>query len=187
MTLENQKENNQIEQNEENNQIEQNEENNPQTLYKLIKSISKDLITKTRSDGTLIITHKNSSPYIDLYGYAHRDNLYPFPDDHRYQFIKDIITALSDYLIDNPETEELQDIDFYELLDDYINPTEYTHDLTMWLSSSNSRYSYVDEAIETYGKQDTIISDIRNGMIAEIEETYNLIIDYIERNLGFSS
>jgi len=176
MTLENQKENN---------QNEQNEENNPQTLYKLIKSISKDLITKTRSDGTLIITHKNSSPYIELYGYAHGDDL--FPDDHRYQFIKDIITALSDYLIDNPETEELQDIDFYELLDDYINPTEYTHDLTMWLSSSNSRYSYVDEAIETYGKQDTIISDIRNGMIAEIEETYCLILDYIERNPDFSS
>ena len=170
MTLENQKENN---------QNEQNEENNPQTLYKLIKSISKDLITKTRSDGTLIITHKNSSPYIDLYGHAHGDDL--FPDDHRYQFIKDIITALSDYLIDNPETEELQDIDFYELLDDYINPTEYTHDLTMWLSSSNLRYSYVDEAIKTYGKQDTIISDIRNGMIAEIEETYNLIIDYIDK------
>lgn len=158
------------------------EENNSQTLYELIKSISNDLYTKVRQDNTRFITHEDNSPYTDLYAYAHGTDLYPFPDDHRYQFIQQIITAISDYLSDNPETEELQDIQLYKILDDYINPTECTHDLTTWLSSNNSRYAYVDEVIETYGKQDTIINDIRNGMILEIEETYNLIISYIEKN-----
>lgn len=149
------------------------------TLKQTIENINNDLYIAYRADGTPYVTHKDQSPYQDLYMHPHNHML---PDDYRYQMIRDIISGLSEYLSDmSDDITDITDIDTYEILE-YINVPTYTNDLLNWLSSRNDRYDYVDLAISMYGKQDTIIDDIRYGYIYELNEVLDLIISFISKN-----
>jgi len=106
---------------------------------------------------------KNNNPdYQEFYMYAHGDML---PDDHRYQMIHDILVSIDQY------------DDEYEMIDSII-PC-YTSDLMAWISSSNSRYGYVDQWVESYGHGDSVINDIMGGYGEELHEVYNLIMEWI--------
>lgn len=153
--------------------------NEKNLLKSLIASINDDLYTAYRADGTPYVTHQDNSPYQELYIHVHDHML---PDDYRYQMIRDIISGLSEYLSDmSDEITDITDIDTYEVME-YINVPDYTSTLLNWLSSRTDRYTYVDLAISMYGKQDTIIDDIRYGYIYELNEVLELIISYISKN-----
>ncbi|MGC0153538.1 hypothetical protein ACPRNU_13835 [Chromobacterium vaccinii] len=84
------------------------------------------------SDSSQIILKDQYRPMLEsMVHAAHGDML---PDDHRYQFITDAVEALANY--DDPE-EAIE----------AIQPDVYTHDLTKWLASNNSRLDYLSEAI----------------------------------------
>jgi len=107
--------------------------------------------------------------YQDLMHHAHGDML---PDDFRYKMIHDSLIILAD--------DEDDSYDLMEELDSHI--PVYTHDLMRWLSSSNSRYSYVDDAIEELGKGDSIIDDIMRGYYQELSEVFYLVEQWIDDN-----
>ena len=107
--------------------------------------------------------------YQELMHVAHGDML---PDDWRYQMIHDSLIVMS-------ETDDEDDV--FEMLDNQV--PVYTHELMAWMGSSNSRYSYVDEAIEEFGKGDSIINDIMRGYYQELNEVYYLIEGWINEKL----
>lgn len=117
-----------------------------------------------RKENEQIWIVKDGSPkYIqNMCHSAHGDM---FPDDWRYEFIVEALNVLSDN--DDPDDINLEaDI--------------YTHDLLQWLSSRLDRTSYVDEAIENYGKQETIVNDIAIGQLTEKEEVLASVRSYLE-------
>lgn len=105
--------------------------------------------------------------YQDLMHAAHGDML---PDDFRYQMIHDVLSGMS----------EDPDGDSFEVCDSCV--PVYNHELMAWLSSNNARYGYVDEAIEQYGKGDSVIDDIMGGYLLECMEVYDLINDWLDDN-----
>jgi hypothetical protein len=107
--------------------------------------------------------------YQDLYFEAHQDML---PDDWRYKMIHDSLIALG-------EVEEGYDV--MEALDSHI--PIYTHELMAWMGSRNDRYSYVDQAIEDFGKADSIINDIMAGYLKELEEVYYSVDQWIDEHV----
>jgi len=96
--------------------------------------------------------------YQELMHHAHSDML---PDDFRYQMIHDVLIGMS----------EDEDADSMDVCDSCV--PIYTSDLMGWLSSSNGRYTFVDEAIEQYGKGESITNDISAGYLLECMEVYN--------------
>jgi len=127
---------------------------------------------------TRTIWINTNDQYQDFFHHAQGDDTF-FPDDHRYEMTHDILLALSDHLSYNPD-DDLNDIDQFDLLDPLV--PVYNHDLLTWLSSSNSRYTYVDEAIQELGKGDNLMLDLMSGYFKELEETYYLIIQWINDN-----
>jgi len=107
--------------------------------------------------------------YQDLMHFAHGDML---PDDFRYKMIHDSLCIIAD--------DDYDEDDVNESLDSHI--PVYTNDLMRWLSSSNSRYSYVDEAISEFGKGDSIINDIMIGYYQELSEVFYLVNEWIDDN-----
>lgn len=103
--------------------------------------------------------------YQDLMHHAHGDML---PDDFRYQMIHDVLEGMHQDI----------DADGFEICDSIV-PC-YTSDLMAWLASRTDRYSFVDQAIEEYGKGESVINDISAGYLLECMEVYNLINDWIE-------
>ena len=144
------------------------------TITQIVNAILADMEYKVITEERSIWTHRTSI-YQDLYLTVHGDML---PDDHRYEMIHNIILTLSDYLTENPDMEDLSDIDDkVELLDPLV--PIHTSDLTSWLESTNSRYTYVDDAIDNYGKGDSVIDDIAMGYYIELEEIFYSLIEWI--------
>lgn len=106
--------------------------------------------------------------YQELMHYAHGDML---PDDFRYQMIHDVLVNMS----------EDEDADSMDVCDQCV--PIYISELMSWLLSRNDRYTFVDEAIEQYGKGDSIISDISAGYLLECIEVYDLINQWIDEHL----
>jgi hypothetical protein len=119
------------------------------------------LTTGKRDNGETFVKQKDDAPdwVNDVCREAHGDLL---PDDYRYAFIQDALEAIVN-------SDDLDDIE--------IDADTYTSDLIDWLGSRNSRYSYVDDAIENFGKSDTIIDDIRSGQLVEKREVLDAIIN----------
>jgi hypothetical protein len=88
----------------------------------------------TRNDGKKFWKHDGPQWVTDLCHTAHGEML---PDDFRYKFIVEALSALADS--DDPDEIELKaDI--------------YTSDLTGWLHSRNDRVCYLSEALEEFGR-----------------------------------
>lgn len=132
----------------------------------LIKEILNGMEYKDIRNGIWINTNDT---YQEFFHHVHGDML---PDDHRYKMIHDILSEMDGY----EDHEDYQ----YEILENLI--PVYTHDLMSWLSSSNSRYSYCDEFKEQYGDSESIINQISGGYLMELEETYNLILEWLNDN-----
>jgi len=112
----------------------------PVSVQKLAKFYETFFYRKTRDDGEEFWLVKDDRPeeLKELIHEAHGDMM---PDDHRYEFILESLTALANY--EDP--------------DDAIEGIEsdvYTSDLTSWLNSRNDRTYYLTEAIEEYGVKD---------------------------------
>lgn len=109
----------------------------------------------------------NDQTYQEFFHHCHSDML---PDDHRYRMIHDILANMESY------------DDEYELLESLI--PVYTSDLLNWLSSNNTRYTYCDEFKEEYGISDerSIIDLISGGYYQELQEVYDLIVEWLDEN-----
>jgi hypothetical protein len=90
------------------------------------------------------------------------------PDDHRYEFIRDAVSALAD----EDDTDAARDS---------IEPDIYTANLAAWLGSRTDRYGYCDEAIEEQGQPfpDTI-SLLQAGYYREQIEVFDAVLSALE-------
>jgi hypothetical protein len=136
-----------------------------------INQIANDLIyDESIRSGIYKSKSSPDSPYQEFYHHAHGDLL---PDDYRYTMIYDIINSLNN-------TDNLENYDDLSELEQLI-PT-YTSDLLNWIASNNTRHTYVDDFREEFGPQSTIIKEISGGYLMELQETYNLITNYLDEN-----
>ena len=122
---------------------------------------------KTRGDDSKFFCFKDDAPewMDDLSRKAH-DNGNSFPDDWHYQFIFEALDALANQDdVDDARCSMEADI--------------YTSDLTDWLGSQNSRYAYVDQAIEETGKGDSIIQDLQAGQLLEKLEVFDAVAGFL--------
>lgn len=141
-------------------------------VIKLASEMSKQFERKTRDNGETFVTLKDDAPewMTDVCRDAHDRML---PDDIRYAFIEEAVDTLSN-LCDETSTEN----DLLEAADT-LEADCYTSDLTTWLASRNSRYSYVDEYVENNGYND-IISALQGGQLTEKQETFHLVLQALE-------
>lgn len=131
-------------------------------VKELAKLMQGYLTTGKRDNGKTFVMLKDSAKdwMRNVCHKAHGDTL---PDDYTYLFIQDALEAIV-------EADNLDEADTYLAADTYTNK------LLTWLSSMGSRCSYVDQAIENYGKANTIMEDIRNGQFEEMREVLNIVI-----------
>lgn len=136
----------------------------------LIKDILSDMVYD-ESIRNGIWKHKTDK-YQEFFHHAHGDML---PDDFRYEMIHDLLSDMSRY-------DDIDDIDSFELCDS--NVPIYNNVLLEWLSSDNTRYTYVDDAISDYGypTDEGLIKAVQMGYFVELEEIYGLIVEWIDEN-----
>lgn len=100
----------------------------------------------------------------DLCHDAHGDMM---PNDHRYSFIVEALTALA---------EDDED-------GDSIEADSYTADLTGWIHSRTDRYAYCDQAVEEgYGFTDTVTL-LSLGQLMEKREVFQLVKESLEARI----
>lgn len=136
------------------------------TLAELAQEVLDRFEHRTRANGTAYWCLGEGSPawMRDLCHDAHGEML---PDDHRYQFIHEAVSALAAG-DDNGDTLEADC---------------YTNDLTAWLHSRTDRYAYCDQAVEDgYGFTDTITL-LSLGQLMEIREVFELVKAELEGRL----
>lgn len=105
----------------------------------------------------------------DLCHDAHGDML---PDDYRYEYVVDALTAFSEYDDADEAVGE-------------IKADPYTKDLLAWLSSHSYRVEYADEAAKEMGfsGQAGIMAAAALGQIAEKGEVYQSVLDSLGARL----
>ena len=112
-----------------------------ESVQDIAKVMLDNLEHKTRTNGADYVCNKVSVDWQkDIIRKAHGDKL---PDDWTYQFIEDALLVLADSK-EGQEEEAIEE----------IGSDVYTHDLTAWLHSSNSRAYYLTEALTDYGTKD---------------------------------
>jgi hypothetical protein len=135
------------------------------TLSELARNASNFLTRDTTRD---IVLPTDSAPewFTDLCRTAHGTML---PDDWRYEFIDDALSAIAD------ECEDMRDVD-----DSY----PYTADRLAWLASNIERPGYCDEAAKEYGvKTGDVLELVTLGMSAEMREVYELVLSALTAQL----
>jgi hypothetical protein len=129
----------------------------------LASELDKALYRDTRTNGDEFIRLRDNSPdwMSDALFAAHGNML---PDDHRYEFIQEAANLIS-------QADDL-DEGGYEMEADVYNA-----DLLRWLASDLTRAFYVDEAMESYGNNDSdTYTRIATGQASEKRETYELLL-----------
>jgi hypothetical protein len=124
---------------------------------------------RTRTNGQTFWTFKDDSPQwiIDLCHEAHAEM---FPDDVRYEFVRDAVYALSN--ADDPDEVSLE-------------ASIYISDLSAWLGSRADRYSYCDEAVEEFGWTFTnTIELLQLGQAREKQEVLDLVRSFLETRVA---
>ena len=100
---------------------------------------------------------------------AHGDML---PDDWRYRFIYDALTAISEC-----ESDDLNDVE--------LEPDIYTYEYLDWISSRNSRMGYCDDYLIEFGelKVEEGYTDklITNGQWMEKMEVFYIVKNRLEQ------
>lgn len=112
------------------------------TINELAADYSRRFEKAKRDDGSeywrVKTTGEETEALTALCHTAHGDML---PDDWRYEFIVEALSALADH----EDTEDARDS---------IEADIYTHELTSWLGSRADRDGYCDEAAEEFGVTD---------------------------------
>jgi len=126
----------------------------------------REFVKKTKSEGESFWTLSDSAPdwVENLVKHAHDGML---PDDWKYEFIVDAL----DLIIDGEgATQDLQ-----------LDADIYTNKLLQWLSSSNYRVEYCNEAAEELGATvGDLIQNISIGQYKEKNEVLQRVIDSLE-------
>lgn len=144
-------------------------------MFTLAKQIQGQFETRKRHTREPFVALKDGSPdwMKDLCYQAHGgDDNWMMPDDWRYRFIAEAVDAIVDAGADATDSE-------YSDVVGNIEADIYTCDLLLWLSSKNSRYSYVDDARSEYGTQDSIIKEIAIGQILEKQEVLFSVLNFL--------
>jgi hypothetical protein len=143
------------------------------SIQELAREFSGHFKKQTQNSGdVIVITDEESPEELDELVQEAHGNM--FPDDLRYEFIRDAMNSISDS--DNPED------DAGELVDSDVDI--YTHDLTKWLGSRNDRFNYVDEAVKEFGHSDEgVIKEIMMGQYKEREEVFFSVLEGLKKIL----
>lgn len=120
---------------------------------------------RTKRGDEKIVTIKDGAPewVSDLCHHAHGKMM---PDDWRFSFVEDALTAIENDDADGPDL-------------DAVYP--YTGERLHWLASRNDRYGYCDQAAEDMGSRpDSILDWIAWGMVEELREVTELVRGRLE-------
>jgi len=143
------------------------------TVQELAGEFSKYFKKQKQNNGQEIIILEDGRPE-ELYETVQEAHGDMFPDDFKYEFIKDAINDIASS--EDPEEEA------GELIDSDVDV--YTHDLTKWLGSRNDRFGYVDEAVKEMGhSEDGIMKEIMMGQYKEREEVYYAVLNRLKKIL----
>lgn len=108
------------------------------TLQTLAKEARSHFSTDKRDNGNVFWKTDGKEEWVrDLCLAAHEDGGM-LPDDIRYEMIVEALNALEEY----DDADDARDS---------IEADIYTHELTSWLASNNSRQYYCDEAANEFG------------------------------------
>ncbi len=135
------------------------------SIRKLASEALTYFVHSTRTNGGTYWRCTQGTPewVSDLCYAAHNDGQMG-PDDWRYEFIQECLSAIVD------ETEDDLEADIY------------THQLTAWLASRADRYCYVDDAVQEYGGEPgSIIDQLMLGQLQEKREVMSQIVYYLEQ------
>lgn len=135
------------------------------TVQDLAAEASRHFERRERESGAEFVALKEGAPewLHQLVQDAHGDMM---PDDWRYQLTERCVDAIADH--ENADDAR-----------DGLEPSIYTHELCDWLGSSNSRYSYCDEArAEGLVSDDaSMIDRMQAGQLQELGEVFGLVLD----------
>jgi len=145
-------------------------ETKQQTAQDVAQELYESFETRKRPDESTFITlteeaQRANDWRMDAARAAHGDML---PDDYRYQWALEAAEGYSDR-----EPHE------WDSVNDEIEADVYTHDLTKWLHSHDSRTGYMDEAMGKFGFTDTNAA-LACAQYLEIREVYWTIRQAIE-------
>ncbi|MFO0849265.1 MAG: hypothetical protein U0871_12025 [Gemmataceae bacterium] len=122
----------------------------------------------TRDNGRSVVVAKDGAPtWIgDLCQAAHASGgELLFPDDWRYEFTQDALSALADGAEDPPDRDDVY---------------PYTADRLRWLASRSDRSGYCDDAAEEYGVQTGSVLDlIALGMARELDDVFQAVRSFL--------
>jgi hypothetical protein len=126
------------------------------------------LLVRDRTRDILVPADGAPQWFTDLCHYAHGDMM---PDDWRYEFIQDALSALAD-----GADEDRMDLDG-------LYP--YSADRLDWLASHLDRPGYCDEAAaEAGGPPGEILAFVAWGMDRELREAFELVRSKLEELAG---
>lgn len=124
-----------------------------------------------RPDGSeFVIFDKDRPEWMkDMAHDAHADMM---PDDWKYEFIHDAVSALSEE--DDEDTAR-----------DVLEPSCMYSDQLKWFSSHMDRPCYVDQAKEEFGSsgEEPIMHDVVQGMAYEQREVFELVLAFLENKV----
>lgn len=134
-------------------------------------------VTDKRDDGTEFVKTADDAPewLRDLIQDAHA---HMFPDDWRYQAIRDVLYSLAEYDFETADDAREGD---GEILDGLVDL--YTHDLTAWLHSRNDRMQYVDEWVDDFGADGDTFQRLSGGQYMEYREILDSVLGSLESEL----
>jgi hypothetical protein len=123
--------------------------------------------------GAILVTENPPDWVRDLCMAAHEHGAADgpmMPNDWRYEFIGEAL----DVIEDNPDDDD----ELHERFDAAFDTSyEMTHQRTAWLSSSNYRPGYVDEAKEEYGGNGAdMMTSLWLGMRCEAAEVFQSVV-----------
>lgn len=134
------------------------------TIKALAGELYRAFQTKTRDNGDTFYCLKDGSPewMTDAIHAAHGDML---PDDWRYSAIHDAASIIEDADdMDRAGDEFADDVDVYN------------GRLLSWAASHGSRMAYCDDAMEEFGKPESLAQLLMWGQYAERREVFDQLL-----------
>lgn len=142
------------------------------TIQTLAAEMSQSFETATRpTSGEEFRKLKDDAPawMTTICRKAHDDG-HMLPDDWRYVFIEQAVDALAEH----EDSDEARDS---------LEPDVYTHHLTAWLHSHNTRVHYLGEVMQEYGTFKDGFQLLATAQLQEMQETFHQVIAALQEEL----